>query len=208
MKWFSRLIGMRGRLALASEAEAECLAHYASMEGDYIEIGTLWGGTALIAALSKEDIFASGNVMTIDRMTGGWWNGKDPSVGRQPTPGDVLSNFAQFHVAHRINVVMAESDPWPISDSVVPSVVFIDGDHSYEGAKRDWMNVRTRAECYVIFHDYNSDKHPGVKRVVDEIARKDGNWNCIQTTGTMIVFERAASTRITEILSARLEAMA
>ncbi len=189
MKWFDRLRGMQGRLGLTREEEAECLAYYAATPGDYVEIGCLWGGSALIAALAKEDDGTTGDVFTIDHMSGGWWDGFDPEVKKPPTPAAVLSNLADFWVAYRVHIIRDESDPWPLPDSVQPSVVFIDGDHSYEGCLRDWNNVRNRACHYVLFHDYAAS-HPGVQRVIDEQVKPDKHWRFVQVANSIAVFER------------------
>lgn len=190
MKWLDRLMEMEGRLALASEAEAECLAYYAAIPGDYIEIGTLWGGTALIAGLAKEDSGTLGDVYTIDRMRGGWWDTQDPIVKRPPTPRDVLANLARYKVAYRTHVIMSESHPWPLPASIEPTVIFIDGDHSREGCLQDWHNAKTRARYFVLFHDYASSKHPGVQSAVDAGVITDPDWQHVKTVGTIAVFSR------------------
>lgn len=63
--------------------------------------------------------------------------------------------------------------------------LFIDGDHRYEGVRKDidnWLPKVSRAtNCYVAFHDYE-ETHKGVMRAVDEtkqlqkIIAKDGVW--------------------------------
>jgi len=54
--------------------------------------------------------------------------------------------------------------------------VFIDGDHSYEGVRRDieaWLPVLKQG-TWVGFHDYgNLPNHPGVKEAVDEYFGAD-----------------------------------
>ena len=51
-------------------------------------------------------------------------------------------------------------------------LIFIDGGHSYETAKSDWENSRSlmQDKTAVFFHNYDV---AGVKRVVDNISRKE-----------------------------------
>ncbi len=190
MEWFKRLSGMTGRLALTRELEAECLAQFAAIPGDHVEIGCLWGGTALVAILAKKDADLPGDVYTIDTMTGGWWDTKDPEIGEPPTFEAVKSNLRKFGVLKRVHVIRAKSDPWPLPETVKPTSIFIDGDHRYEGVSLDWKNASKIATKYILLHDYNSKNHPGVQKLVDEIAKRDPNWRYIKTYNSIAVFER------------------
>jgi predicted O-methyltransferase YrrM len=61
-------------------------------------------------------------------------------------------------------------------------VVFIDGDHSYEGAKYDWMNYGPMGKV-VIFHDIKKserpqDSHIGVWKLWKEL-NEDDDLDCV-----------------------------
>lgn len=190
MKWLEHLAPMTGRMALASEAEAGLLAEIVRFcPGDHVEIGCLWGGTAVIAALAKN----AGRVITIDPMAGGWWDTEDPVMRARPTPAAVLGNFQRFGVAHKISICMTKSHPWPLPDDVRPGTVLIDGDHAYEGALADWRSASRRAGNYILVHDYGTNRHPGVQRMVDEIAMSDPCWSELCRVDTLVVFERTCS---------------
>lgn len=75
-------------------------------------------------------------------------------------------------------------------------VVLIDGDHSYEGVKRDFeilLEKNTAKKYYVFFHDYGLVLG-GVKKFVDERIKEDNyeyffageekDWNPIGTSPT------------------------
>jgi predicted O-methyltransferase YrrM len=71
-------------------------------------------------------------------------------------------------------------------------VVFIDGDHSYEGVKNDIEKVLTPSTKYIIIHDYFQSeklyKTYGVKKYVDEIVDR-GICKIIDQTHIMVVLE-------------------
>lgn len=190
MTWFSRLSGMSGRLCLMTEREAECLAKYAGRPGDHVDIGCLWGGTAILAALAKRDAGVDGLVYTIDPMTGGWWNAVDPMVNLQPKPEIVQSNLIKFEVAGLVRVVRSKSQPWPLPDELVITSVLIDGDHAFESVAADWRNASQIATRYILMHDFNSPKHAGITRAYAEVASIDPGWEMIESVDTLAVFGR------------------
>jgi len=190
MTWFERLEGMTGRMALTRESEAECLAHYTSIPGDHIEVGCLWGGTAILTALAKQDAGSPGQVYTIDPMVGGWWDTEDPDVHLRPTPKIVKNNLKLFKLSRRVYVIQAKSSPWPVPAEVKPATMFIDGNHAFEYVSEDWKKAATITGRYILLHDYNSKNHPGVQRAVDEIARSNRNWKFAELVNSIAVFER------------------
>ena len=193
MTWFKRLSIMTGRLALISEAEAALLARYAAIPGDHIDIGCLWGGTAILVALAKRDAGVPGKVITIDPMTGGWWDSEDPAVKLKPSLELVLENLEKFHLHdNNVQVVVKKSDPWPLSKRIHPVSILIDGDHRYEATAADWRNASATTARYILFHDYASPKHPGVQKAVDELACVDPNWKVVEQDDSMIIFEKIA----------------
>lgn len=178
-----------GRIAIRP-AEAELLSKYAGKEGDYLDIGCLWGGTAILAALSKIENDVDGHVYTIDSMRGGYWAHGDPEVENEALSyTKVILNLRNFSVESRVDVLVADSNPLPLPKDVKPTVVLIDGDHRYEGCMTDWLNVKKLEPDYVLFHDYNT-KHPGVTRVIDQVKEHDNEYKQIEIVDTMVVFER------------------
>lgn len=67
-------------------------------------------------------------------------------------------------------------------------VLFIDGDHSYEGVKADWDNFSpfVKEGGWILFHDCD-ETSPGVVKLFDEIDLKDkqksGNQRCSMAWG-------------------------
>ena len=177
---------MQGRIAISDE-EIKLFLKTIYAQMCYVEIGCLWGGTAILAAVLGD----VKKVITIDKSEVGYWDTGDTGIPGKPvvTLRAVLENFAKFGTADRINLVVAKSDPWPLRVDLRPDVVMIDGDHSYEGCLRDWKNVSKICDV-VMLHDYQSGRHPGVDRVMDEVIREDARWKIREQAGTLVVVER------------------
>jgi predicted O-methyltransferase YrrM len=54
-------------------------------------------------------------------------------------------------------------------------IIFIDGDHSYEGVKKDYDNALPLLNegGYIVFHDINSHACPGVVKIWNDIKDKN-----------------------------------
>lgn len=59
--------------------------------------------------------------------------------------------------------------------------IFIDADHSYEGAKRDYDNALKHINKggLIIFHDINSAACPGIMKLWQEVRQSKTNWEFI-----------------------------
>ncbi len=177
-----------GRMALY-DGEAELIAKTVEIKGLHVEIGCLWGGTAILAMLAKNMNKVTGHVVSIDFMLGKFWNSEDPVIGKLPTPQDVYMNMIRFGLEGDISVLRCSSYPFPLAGHIKPVTALIDGDHREEGCRRDWESLKDRTKKYILFHDYDL-YHPGVTGVVDEIVRADENWKEHAHINTLIVFER------------------
>lgn len=130
------------------------------------EIGSYIGASACCfgaAALAR----GGAKVVCIDT-----WNNDAMTEGHRDTWAEFTKNteqYASFLVPVRgLSTTVVES-----VRSIVPSidVLFIDGDHSYEGVKADWEAYKSflAAGSTVIFHDYGWAE--GVQRVIEEDVR-------------------------------------
>ena len=182
---------IQGRLALANNAECELLYKYAQTPGNHLELGTLWGGSAIVAGLAKIKYDNSHKVYTVDFMQGGYWNSGDPGCNLKiPTMKTILDNIEMFKLNCFVTSIKESTNPIPVN--IKPTTVLIDAGHSFEDCLKDWNNVKELKPKFVLFHDYNTGKHPGVQRVVDEVVKLDNGWKEVEAVNTMIVFERIA----------------
>ena len=152
--------------------------------GDHLEIGTLFGGSAIFAALVKD----SGTVTCVDPLDGYYMSVERKACavdvsGSTPSLELLLKNASHFEV--ELNVVQALSHPWPLKDARF-ATVYIDGDHWDDGPANDWNNVKDCTSDYVIFHDYS---FPAVKAVCHGAAT-DPEWEFIEQTGSSYVVGR------------------
>jgi hypothetical protein len=174
-----------------SEEEACLLAKYTGLEGDHLEIGCLWGGTAILAALSKIDNGVKGHIYTVDLMEGGWWDTGDPELKLKPTLETVQQNLEQLGLENRVSIIVGNSSPLTIPEGVKPVTVYIDGDHSEKGCLTDWENVKKLMPDYVLFHDC-THKY-GTNKVIDIILQSEPEWEPIEQAGSVIVFKRVSN---------------
>lgn len=140
--------------------------------GTVVEIGSLFGGTLWywswlpgIQHLVSVDLVTGWDKIAADvrsarRQWGSWFT---PRVPFTDIAGDSRDDKVR-------EAVMSTTD-----DGLI-DFLFIDGNHSYEGVKADWINwsPHVRSGGVVAFHDTwpNFDRHePGVVKWVDELRR-------------------------------------
>jgi hypothetical protein len=132
-----------------------------------VEIGYFIGYSALMFTAAVADSGKPGKVISVDRL--------DQEAGR-------YFMAIQDDLRHLHDLVIGDSAS--MVDEVMQrlggpiDVLLIDGDHSYQGCRRDYdaYSPRLAEDGVLLFHDnYNRD----VRRVLDEIAR----WNFVNLGG-------------------------
>lgn len=151
-----------------------------------IEFGALWD---FVAARSHA------HIVEIGSLYGGtlWYWAQMPGVERLAsvdlvTPGplrdDVLAARELWPTWHDCLTICERSSadpdvPWLATMGVPIDVLFVDGDHTYEGVAADFANWETsmRTGAIVAFHDTvenGTRDEPGVRRFVGELKRRWG----------------------------------
>jgi predicted O-methyltransferase YrrM len=158
---------LRTLYALASN----CPAGAAALEiGSYVGASTCYIAAGLASG--------GGHLFCVDT-----WQNETMPEGARDTFREFQTNTRR--VAHLLTMLRKPSSELSAADVRTPlSLVFIDGDHSYEAARADYQKIREWVAIggVVAFHDF-SRHFPGVPRAVGE-ALAEGNWvvgGCVHT---------------------------
>ena len=154
--------------------------------GNHLEIGTLYGGSAIAVALLKNELDQDGMIVCIDPFDGYYSQPEDIS-GVSITPETIFLNIDEFDVGNRILVMQTCSQFVHYLDMQF-NTAYIDGDHDNEVPLHDWLLVKDMVNRFVIF-DNHSPQHPDVMKAC-KIANEDDEWACVYDKGITYVVER------------------
>lgn len=130
-----------------------------------LEIGTYEGVSAAAMATAMRDFNIDGEIITIDvdpKMT---------SKALEQATRENLREYIRFITGDSSKVVRGLQGDFDL--------VFIDGDHTDMGVRKDFEAVKDRAN-YVLFHD-TGESYPGITKLVKELS-KDPGWALINIT--------------------------
>lgn len=154
-------------------------------DGDHLEIGTLFGGSAILAALVKQHYNFEGKVICVDPLDGYYGASLDPVTGERVGVDAVKKNAESLGVSGWIKIVPAHSNPWPFEIGDRFKSAYIDGDHGYSGCLSDWENCRRTVTDFIILDNYDR-VHAGVIEVVKE-AICSPRWTPIHINDVSVV---------------------
>lgn len=140
-----------------------------------VEIGSARGRSACFMGLALKEN-GSGQLYAIDPHTRTEWNDE----GSIDTYGLLDRNVRRLRLQKQIEILRNTSDNIARNWNLPIDLLFIDGDHSYEGVKRDWKLFSPFVNPFggVIFHDTLWELRPdpkysradmGVPRFVEEL---------------------------------------
>jgi hypothetical protein len=162
--------------------------------GNYLEIGTMHGGSAIAVALAKKKYKQTGMVVCVDPLNGMYqdrW--PDPTMVDKKTnvpvtPTTLFHNIAKFGVADRVLVLRSKSDAIANLVDMRFTTAYIDGDHWDDVPWQDWLLVKDIVSHYVIFDGY-IEMFPGIMSTCDK-ASYDIDWKCVYQEGKSFVLEK------------------
>ena len=161
--------------------EAGLLYKYASQqwkimpktrEGNIIlEIGRYWAGSLVLLAIATHD--SKVKIVSVDVVEG----------CHDPDADDWLNEYEE---KERIDIRVDNS--WAM-ENIPLSMLFVDGDHSYEGIRRDFIHHWNYLHGPCLCHDYTDLDAPGVTKFIDEWI-EDGYAEIIEQMGTMVALKK------------------
>src|SRR6185312_3332998 len=138
-----------------------------------VEIGSALGKSASYIGMALKEN-GRGMLYAIDPHESTDWN----DVNAVDSFKEFTRNISALGVREQVSIIRSYSDAAACRWKLPIDLIFIDGDHSYEGVKRDWelFLPHVKPTGIVIFHDtmwnlppYKSAVRPdmGVPRFVD-----------------------------------------
>jgi predicted O-methyltransferase YrrM len=139
-----------------------------------VEIGRFKGGGTLLLAVAmpeKAELWSYDLHVKLTQVYDG------PQLDREL--GELL---ARYGIDSRVHVIVADSR-MASPPSRLADLLIIDGDHSYEGVRADYLHWRSRVAPggHMLFHDAAATRafapcHGDVVRLLEEIEREDGAY--------------------------------
>jgi len=173
-----------------------CLLHaltqWTHERGRYvIEIGSLRGRSLSMLAMALRGVGSESALISID-----------PHWDQPHNHGQVRLALRQIGEEDRLVQIRNTSETASrILGREVASLIFIDGDHSYDQALADFNICRdllAPGGC-IVFHDYGFGKHngqpdidPGVTRAIDEHVFRDSAFRALLLAHTLFAFVKMA----------------
>lgn len=143
-----------------------------------VEIGSARGQSACFVGMALKRV-GHGHLYAIDPHQATAWNDADSS----DTYAELRRNLRASGVERQVTILRQYSSDAAKEWTRPIDLLFIDGDHSYEGVKRDWdaFAPHVREFGLVVFHDTLWERQPdpgwrredmGVPRFVDDLRRR------------------------------------
>jgi predicted O-methyltransferase YrrM len=156
--------------------------------GPFAEIGRFKGGSTLIFASALPD---GAELWSYDLLVA-----LRPDMPGEQLDLELRGALERYGLDRKVHLVVGDSrtvDPPPAP----LELLFVDGDHTYEGARADYERWRNfvRPGGHLLFHDAvdtgrYGNVYPGVARLVQEIVGRDGDFDRRDGAGTIAHFVR------------------
>jgi len=155
--------------------------------GPFVEIGRFKGGSTLT--------FASALPEGVELWSYDLHVALRDDMPVEQLDSELRDALARYGLDHKVHLVVADSRKVEPPSTEIEAL-FIDGDHSYEGARADFdrWSALVRPGGQLLFHDAvdsggYGNVYPGVARVAAEVAATDG-WEQQPGAGSIAHFTR------------------
>jgi precorrin-6B methylase 2 len=171
--------------SITSAAERACLAELAMdvpiTSGLIVEVGSLYGGTTAVLALSAP----WANVITIDDFA---WYPKDWNIG--PTSLELLyENMLKVGVKN-VQVYKGDSLELGKNWSMPIDLLWIDGGHSFNFVRADLENFGLHAEV-IALHDFDNPIWPTIRQAVEDFISVHPEWQIERNVEMVVVLRKS-----------------
>lgn len=165
----------------------------AQIPGDYVEIGTWFGASALVTALVKQRSETYGSVTCVDPF-----GGLDPrfyQAYRYATPSKEAVMDSAKKLGVELEVISKPSNPWPEElNGRAWTVGYIDGDHRYPHPGLDANTLSNKVTQILMFDDFAPNMR-AIQFAVFELLRQDPAWDLTLVYQNFAVLSRPAMGR-------------
>jgi len=164
--------------------------------GNHVEVGSLFGASAIAVALLKKEAGLSGNVVCIDpyepRDVNYIKKDLDDSI-KEGTAEALMANAKKFGLDNIIHI-KARSQPWPKElKGWTFTSGYIDGDHTGENPWLDFKAMAAAGCHHIGFDNYEEGFPDVVKAVRQAMALED--WMLYFKDTVFCAFRRPAPSR-------------
>jgi len=163
--------GLLYKYAKETWVQPQKLFHHTGRGSIILEIGRYWGGSTVLLAMATHH--SDVKIVSVDVVEGC----HDPDVD------DWLNEYEE---KERIDIRVDNS--WAM-ENIPISLLFVDGDHSYESVKRDFTHHWNYLYGSCLAHDYTDPTCEGVTKFIDEWI-EEGYAEIIEQVGTMVALRK------------------
>ena len=163
--------GLLYKYAKQTWAQPEKLFHHTGRGSVILEIGRYWGGSTILLAMATHH--SDVKIVSVDVVEG----------CHDPDADDWLNDYEE---KGRLDIRVDNSHGMK---NLPMDLLFVDGDHSYDGVKKDFIHHWNYLHGVCLAHDYTDPTCEGVTRFIDEWI-EEGYAEIIEQAGTMIVLKK------------------
>lgn len=147
----------------------------AQIPGDYVEIGTWFGASALVTALTKKRLGVAGTVTCVDPFSGPSPRFYQAYRMAQPSKEAVLESAEKLEV--ELDIIARPSHPWPMElEGQTWTVGYIDGDHRFPHPGLDAAVLSNKVTQALAFDDFGPNMR-AIQMAVFNLLRGDPAWD-------------------------------
>lgn len=188
---------VHGYLHVEEGCALTALAAGLQTTGEVVEIGSYHGRSSCFIAFGLK-LRGQGILHAVDHFEGspehqeGGGNEDEAVVSEGSTLSRFLLNLNRYGLSQYVKPTVSSSVEAAKKWSGDPiRLLFIDGDHSYEGSKADFdaWSANVAPEGVIAFHDVG-DSWPGVTRFFQETVADGSGWDLKLAVGSIRVVQR------------------